>query len=625
MADTWPPALAAYNPPSQPQPDPSDDPNNTLLYRAWKKYSDRTGKFAREGIENIWRGFDADAAGEGYDPLAGAYNKGLGVLQVGFSPVDALIPTQEEIYASSLPEFWKPGVAAAALAAGFVLPGPSEFKALDEAADVAGGARRVAGAVPGAPHPSAVPVPDVPLPASALPSAELLAKMSAGHPGRISQRVPTSPKSTEDFLGGKLHVDTESLRKSPELFNSVVDLVRDYPGIGRIAREKTDDTLRRFMQFGKDNLLYLHDQMPPQIRERAKLWYDGARAITDRWSKKYGVPDIGIAGSIAALSPQKDWFQNVSLAERVNDIMHEHRGFRWDDQMEETARRIYKKPDLAEVHDAIRGKSLDEILRRGGDEATYLASAWVRAFDEAKHDRRHSIISPEGNFLDYAKNVDGSNSAAAWRSLADLQKAVSSLEDPSLANVAHRMGFAHKVRNFYNNILDPNSPFGDYTSDTHNVAATLFRPLAGNDFEVAHSFGNSYTEKGARREWLKQVYGPRAKVPNAGGTNLTGIQGLYPVYADIGRAAANDRNLLPRELQSITWEGVRGLFPDTFKSAKAKETIDRIWQDVGKGFLSPQEARNEIVKFAGGIKPPDWAVEGRVGQLPQGARHSSYR
>jgi hypothetical protein len=33
------------------------------------------------------------------------------------------------------------------------------------------------------------------------------------------------------------------------------------------------------------------------------------------------------------------------------------------------------------------------------------------------------------------------------------------------------MGERHKVRNFYNNIYDPNSPYGDVTIDTHAVAA----------------------------------------------------------------------------------------------------------------------------------------------------------
>jgi hypothetical protein len=39
------------------------------------------------------------------------------------------------------------------------------------------------------------------------------------------------------------------------------------------------------------------------------------------------------------------------------------------------------------------------------------------------------------------------------------------------------------------------------------------------------------------------------------------------------------RGLLPRQLQSITWEAARGFFPDTFKNAKNVEAVDNIWNN----------------------------------------------
>jgi hypothetical protein len=40
--------------------------------------------------------------------------------------------------------------------------------------------------------------------------------------------------------------------------------------------------VNRFVSHVKNNLLWLHDQYDPEVRDRAKLWYDGARNITDR-------------------------------------------------------------------------------------------------------------------------------------------------------------------------------------------------------------------------------------------------------------------------------------------------------------------------------------------------------
>ena len=41
------------------------------------------------------------------------------------------------------------------------------------------------------------------------------------------------------------------------------------------------------------------------------------------------------------------------------------------------------------------------------------------------------------------------------------------------------MGAMHKVRNFYNNILLPDSPNGHVTIDTHAVAAGLIKSSLG--------------------------------------------------------------------------------------------------------------------------------------------------
>jgi hypothetical protein len=63
---------------------------------------------------------------------------------------------------------------------------------------------------------------------------------------------------------------------------------------------------------------------------------------------------------------------------------------------------------------------------------------------------------------------------------------------------------------------------------------------------------------------------------------------------------------LPREMQSITWEAVRGLFPKNMKTKQNKALADAIWTDYKRGRKTIDEARNEIEKLFGGIDAPDW-------------------
>jgi hypothetical protein len=51
---------------------------------------------------------------------------------------------------------------------------------------------------------------------------------------------------------------------------------------------------------------------------------------------------------------------------------------------------------------------------------------------------------------------------------------------------------------------------------------------------------------------------------------------------------------------------VRGLFPDRLKNETYLKRFDAIWDRVGRGELSIDEARAQIHDLAGGIEPPAW-------------------
>ena len=405
-------------------------------------------------------------------------------------------------------------------------------------------------------------------------------------PNVVSTRLPTAKKATEDPLAESLISDFATMKRDPAAFEHNLGLVREYPNFVSRARNP-ERRAEDFIQHVEDNLLYLYDKVPEATRNRSRLWYEGARNIVDRWGNEYGQPDQAVSGVLAVLSPQTDWFVNVSRGKRVLDIAMTQGDKPWDDAMEVVSQRIYTSPENQAVLALVRGKSYNQLDTKGKK------ALWLRAFDEAYNDRSHNIISPEGGFMDVRLKQDGSPYGTAWGSLNEIAKAISIIDDPTRENVSARLGKAHKVRNFYNNIYAPNDPSGHVTIDTHAVAAGLMRPLSGNSREVSHNFGTNV--KGER--------GPA-------NSSVTGAQGTYGLYAEAYRRAAAKRGVLPREMQSITWEAVRGLFPDTYKTAENTQQIDGIWLRYRRGQLSLEEARDAVIESAGGINAPEWESSG---------------
>ena len=406
-------------------------------------------------------------------------------------------------------------------------------------------------------------------------------------PAVVSTRLPTAVKATENPLTDRLVIDLQATKRDPEAFKHNIGLVQQYPNF--VSKARTPDLQAEdFINEVKDNLIYLYDQVPDATRQRSRLWYEGARNITDRFAAQYGVPDQAVSGVLAVLSPQKDWFMNVSLGQRVLDIASKAQAQRWDSSMDDVASAIWSKPQYAPMLQAIRGKTLSEITDPG------LKAMWLRTYDQAKLPREHQIVSPEGDFVGTRLNANGTPTKTGWGSLNEIGKAIVILENPTIPNISTNLGQQHKVRNFYNNIYAPNDPAGHVTIDTHAVAAGLLRPLSGSSREVLHNFGSGVVGEG----------GPK-------NSSITGVQGTYGLYAEAYRRAAQERSVLPREMQSITWEAVRGLYPDTFKSqAKNVQQVDDVWLQYRKGKLSLEEARNEVFRIAGGIDAPEWERAG---------------
>jgi hypothetical protein len=392
----------------------------------------------------------------------------------------------------------------------------------------------------------------------------------------VSSRLPTAKAATENPLEQRLQVGIESSMADEKAFNKNAAVVQSYPNIKAADATQAPEEL---IQHVKDNLLYLYDSVPSATRERSKQWYVGARKIVDDVATEYEVPDNAAAGVMAVLSPQKDWFMNVSLGQRVIDIHTKKANEPWTEEMVTTAQRIFSKEKYAPILEGISGKTYSQ-LETPGEKAM-----WLRIYDETYNPREHYVVSPEGEFQGVRLSGKGEPFKTGWGSLSEIGKAIDILDNPSIENISSRLGDQHKVRSFYNNMYSPMDDAGDVTIDTHAVAAGLLRPLSGGSTEVTHNFGGT----------------------GIANSSITGSKGTYGLYAEAYRQAAKERGVLPREMQSITWEAVRGLFPAGYKSQAANvEYVDNIWRQYKSGDISLEEARDAVIKHAGGIDAPEW-------------------
>jgi predicted GNAT family acetyltransferase len=395
----------------------------------------------------------------------------------------------------------------------------------------------------------------------------------------LSTSLPKSEKTQIDPVAENRQVNIATASQDKEFLAKIADKISSYDFVSSKQKKLTPEKrVQAFKDFMVQNYLYLHDQMPEELRNRAKLWYDGARRISEAWGKRYNVRPEAIGGIIACLSPQRDWFQNVSMAERLLDIWKERDSLKWSKEMQDRSKTLFdvSKPVHKKLLDSISGKDFKDF----SDPVEQ--AAWARLHDSAHNEKYYRIISPEGDFLDYQKSAKtGEKNAIQWCGFDTIAKVMRILQNPDdNAVLSKQLGAAHKVRSFYNNIVAPKSPRGEVTSDTHNVAAGLLLPLGGSADEVLANLGAA---------------------PNS---DILGIYGTYPVYADAVRDAAKQRGVLPREMQSITWEAVRSLFEN--KSANQIAKTKAIWQDYAKGKITHEQAIKQIVEISGGFRLLDW-------------------
>ena len=432
-----------------------------------------------------------------------------------------------------------------------------------------------------------------------------------------------------------------------------------------LTMEEADALYEGLKTATRDNLKALIDLFPARLRDVAKLWYDGANIIAQGFAKSYNLSLEQTSAVIAVFSPQKDWFMNVAIAKRTMDIWTNHQNTPFSDAMAKNfldragqPQFVYDKkgeqqfsdpetklvpkytggavPILNETGTAIVGWSnwsaekaaksvedarLELVVMRGKTLAQLEGrhqAVFIRMHEEVNNPGRgFPIISPDGNFggnkqTEPDKNGQTRDQKLGWGSYVTIDKAIAIMTAPKASEmqvISDALGEQHKVRSFYNNIVDPQSKDGHVTMDTHAIAALLWQALSGASRAVTQNFGGAGTAS----------------------SGILGVNGLYPAFAEAYRALAAELEMLPRQVQSITWEAIRILFPAKWKSQKSNVAkVDKVWQDYRDGTITADDARTRIFELtnpratggARSVAEPDWTQIFFSGADPAGSQEA---
>jgi hypothetical protein len=403
---------------------------------------------------------------------------------------------------------------------------------------------------------------------------------------RIAQRIPTV-KGTPANIGATqdLRINTDVMRQDPKYWEKVTnnplrDIIPEHVA-SSVDPEERAAAAKHIMT---SNLARLYEAQNPAIRERAGLWYPGGNRMAAGYAEQIGVPTRSVAGAFAALSPGTDWFKNVDQARRLIETYGEDPLLTHAMLSQFRDRASSGLAKYADVLDPHIGKRWSELSPEDA-----AVGAW--AHDFATRPREYMNLSPEGFQTGLQLTPKGGvPESTIWQSRDNVTKAINALRSGGdMEVISDAAGKAHKVRNFYNNLIAPSSRWDDYTSDTHNIAGALLRPLGQKDDAVAIGLGGG---------------GP--------GSGTTGAQGLYGMYADAGRELAQRYGVTPFQVQSPTWEGVRALFPKEAKTATAKQDVGNIWAAYRKGEIGLEDAQNAVFDYA------NTKMRGDINRMPWG-------
>jgi hypothetical protein len=412
--------------------------------------------------------------------------------------------------------------------------------------------------------------------------------------------------------GRYIRIDMALLDKDRPTKEKMVDLFRNAADFPMIRQNEwtgdTDKDAKLIIARMKSNLNAMWGDISKDEIKAWRKWYEGAHnLIGDRMEqyKQYKIGRPAMTAVYAAQSPNTEWDVNVHLGDRLLDTYFNHATHKFDDamraaaakQIDNTVKGLAKKeektgkvPAVAQqnlvrmraLFDAIDGKTLHELTN------VHEEAAWIKLYNDAHDTEPLRTVNVDGKFGDIRRKKQtpaqerrgqpGDPMVGRFGTFDRIENAIDALRSHGDFNkISDAVGDKHKVRSFYNNMLDPNSPNDDATIDTHAGGAAWLYPFGAKDKQV------------------KQLMGGGGGEP---GSSVTGIKGSYPFYADAYREFAHETGVLKhgREAQSVLWMKKIQLFrnvPD-----ETKEAVWQAWQDYHSGRTGLAATQRHILQLA---------------------------
>ena len=381
-------------------------------------------------------------------------------------------------------------------------------------------------------------------------STDLRKKDKDGNP--INPHELTGDRSVS--IGNRIISGNEALSLQKHLTRTE----NPYPNINPNMRAITDphEFVSELGQHMKRNLQWANHRAQNNVEgyKRSLEWYHSAHAFAHKLSKRFEIPHHMVTAVIATQSPQREWNQNASLAERICKIHKYHQATAWSPEMDKISSKVFKSDNAKHqsMLSAIRGKSLGDLTD------SIHKAGWIRAYDEAHHARHHREVGPEGHFGLHMMNADGKKRTdTSWGTFNTIEKAVKVLESGGNMEIISRsLGNRFKVRSFNNNMLQPNSPRRDVTNDTHAAAV-----LAGRTGD---------------KRWATQLMGNAA---------------LYRTSVQATNSVADETGVTGAALQAAVWKQQQNIsnLPD-----HVHREVEMNWDRFRLGEIGQEEVHANI-------------------------------
>jgi hypothetical protein len=437
-------------------------------------------------------------------------------------------------------------------------------------------------------------------------------KGSQGDPSLISTAYTTAKgrsKREREQLASEVNnyqrADMDQVRKDPTFFEALTNTFRNEDIFPYMRRSdfngNTEHDARAVIDRIKSNLHALWNDISQDERLLWRGWYEGAHnLITDRMKQYPGVDRASMTAMYAVQSAGTMWDVNVHLGDRVLDTVFHHASDKWDKgmadaaqtQLENAVKGLEKKGEKAKQNVKEVRKLFNEVKKAGSFTAQKddrHRAAWVKLWNDAHDNTPVREVGIDGKMGAPIKNKgvdengDPAELSGAFGTLNRIENALRALHSKGdLNEISSLLGRQHKVRSFYNNILDPNSANDDVTVDTHAGGAAWLDPLGSHSTVIDQMLGGS----------------PRSGEPASPKSDKLGIRATYPFYADAYREVAKEVGLdRPRELQSILWEHKISLFKNAPKAKKA--LVREAWQRFHDNpNISLEQTQQRVLRIA---------------------------